>query len=223
MTTVIDVTKKVETPKAALIYLHAEARKEDEEIAAAIYKIKINNDCKKNISELNKCSKEILAKTYAWLMKVKEDDEEILQMNKEGLKKMMIWRINQITAEQCKSCHKVVHMKREEEFLVSCWECGKGACKDCYTTDMGKNWKYLCTLCMDAIGNLRGFQALKPDIDLLKVKSKKKEKGKIRQPAEEEEVLLISDEEEQTGEKDDSWSAECATRSPKGSKHGELT
>ena len=82
----------METPKAALIYLHAEARKEDEEIAAAIYKVKINNDYKKNLSELHKCSKEILTKTYAWLMKVKEDDEEILQMNKEGLKKMIIWR-----------------------------------------------------------------------------------------------------------------------------------
>ena len=52
----------------------------------------------------------------------------------------------------------------------------EGACKDCYPTDlsMGKNWKYLCTCCMDTIGNLRGFKALKPDVDLLKVKTKRK-------------------------------------------------
>ena len=124
-------------------------------------------------------------------------------MNKEGLKKMMIWRIFQISAEQCKSCHKVVHLKREEEYLVSCWECGKGACKDCYPTDMGKNWKYLCTLCMDTIGNLRGFQALRPDVDLLKVKTKRKEKGSSPPPAE---VLLIdeADAEEPAGDIDDS-------------------
>ena len=201
MTNSIDVTKKVETPKAALVYLHAEAMKEDEEIAAAIYKVKINNDYKKNLSELHKCSKELLAKTYSWLMKVKEDHEEILLMKKEGLKKMMIWRIFQITAEQCGSCHQVVHLKREEEYLVSCWECGKGGCKDCYATAMGKNWKYLCTFCMDTIGNLRGFQALNADVDLLKVKPKRKEKKKDSNIAE---VMLVDDAEEPTGEKDDS-------------------
>ena len=174
MTNTIDITKKVETPKAALVHLHAEAMKEDEEIAAALYRVKINNDYKKNMTELHKCSKELLAKTYAWLMKVGEDHEEILQMNKEGLKKMMIWRIFQITAEQCRSCMKLVHLKRDDDYLVTCWECGKGACKDCYPTAMGKNWKYLCTFCMDTIGNLRGFKALKPDVDLLKVKTKRK-------------------------------------------------
>ena len=155
----VENAKKVETPKEALIHLHAEAVKEDQEIATILYRIKINSEYKVNIATLHKFSREQLTKTFAWLMKLKDDDETIVQMNKEGLKKMIIWRIFQITAEQCGSCLKIVHLKRDEEYLVTCWECGKGACKDCYPHDLsgGKNWRYLCTGCLNTIGDLRGF------------------------------------------------------------------
>ena len=57
---------------------------------------------------------------------------------------------------------------------------------------------------MATIGNLRGFQALKPDVDLLKVKAKRKEKkmGTSKPPAGEE--VPVVDDEEPTWEKDDS-------------------
>ena len=202
----IEVAMKVDTPKIALIHLHDEAKKEDQEMATVIYVLKINNDYKKNYSSLHKFSRELLAKTYAWLMKVGVDNEEIAQMNKEGLKKMMVWRISQITAEQCRSCHKVVHLQRKEEYLVTCWECGKGACKDCYPADLsgGKNWRYLCSCCLDTTENLRGFQALKPDADLYKVKPKKKPKQTDANNVEVEDDSPNDKEEDNPANNDDS-------------------
>ena len=208
--------KKIDTPKRALIYLHDEAKKEDEEIATIVYKVKVNNLYKENISSLHKCNREQLSKVYAWLMKIQVDDEDIVQMSKEGLKKMIIWRMFQITAEECRSCLKMVHLSREEEYLVTCWECGKGACKDCYPTDLagGKNWRYLCCGCLDTIGNLRGFQSLKADVDLLKVKAKKKAKKPEEDHPDDEE---IPEEEEDPSEKqDDSCVFTDGTEKPEG-------
>ena len=118
-------------------------------------------------------------KTYAWLMKTTIDDDKVIQMNLQGIKKMILYRINQITADLCRSCNKVVHYRREEDYAVTCWECGRGACPDCYPSpiSVGKNWRFLCHHCQDTIGKLRGFEALQ-DKDFLKVKkSKKANKG----------------------------------------------
>ena len=207
----IEIAIKVDTPKRALIYLHDEAKKEDQEIATIIYAVKIDNDLKKNYSSLHKYSRELLAKTYAWLMKVEVDNEEIVQMNKEGLKKMMVWRIFQITAEQCRTCHKVVHLQRKEEYLVTCWECGKGACKDCYPSDIsgGKNWRYLCSGCLDIIGNLRGFQALKSEVDLYKVKPKKRPKKTVEIQVEDEENPPNDKDEETPADNNDPGDDSC--------------
>ena len=88
---------------------------------------------------------------------------------------MILYRINQITADLCRSCNKVVHYRREVEYAVTCWECGRGACPDCYPLNIsvGKNWRFLCHHCLDVIGKLRGFEALQ-ETDFLKVKRPKK-------------------------------------------------
>ena len=171
----IQVIKEVDTPKKALIFLHDEAKKEDEELAAIIFSIKINNNYKQNYAALSKPTKASLIKTYAWLMKTNVDDDKVVQMNLQGIKKMILYRINQITADLCRGCNKVVHYRREEDYAVTCWECGRGACPDCYPSliSVGKNWRFLCHHCLDTIGKLRGFEALQ-DTDFLKVKKSKK-------------------------------------------------
>ena len=152
----VEDAKTVNTPKKALIYLENEAKKYDVKMAVVIFKSKINNSYKQNFAGLSQFDRDLLTKTYAWLMKIAIDDEDILKLNKEGLKKMILYRIAQITTDICRSCTKMVHYSREEEYLVSCWECGRGACNECYPCDIsgGKSWRYLCEPCIDTIGKL---------------------------------------------------------------------
>ena len=109
----IQVTKEVDTPKKALIFLHNEAKKEeDEELAAIIFSIKINNSYKQNYAALSKPTQASLIKTYAWLMKTNTNDDKVVKLNLQGIKNMILYRINQITADLCRSCNKVVHYRR---------------------------------------------------------------------------------------------------------------
>ena len=155
-------------------------------------------------------------------MKVSIDDEKIVQMNLQGLKKMILYRIKQITADICRSCNKVVHYQREIEYNVSCWECGRGACPDCYPTNIsgGKNWRFLCQHCLEVIGNLRGFKALQ-ETDLLKVKKPKKTPKVAEEPTkdddekneEDTEAASLEDEGENESQNDScAFTADVATQ-----------
>ena len=117
---------------------------------------------------------------------------------------MILYRIKQITADLCRTCNKIVHYQRMVDYVVVCWECGRGACPDCYPSNIsaGKNWRYLCEHCLDVIGKLRGFNALQ-ETDLLKPKKGKKSNKETKEPANEDTNEHIEVNEDEDTEKEE--------------------
>ena len=93
------------------------------------------------------------------------------------------------------------------DYAVVCWECGRGACPDCYPSNISacKNLRYLCEHCLDVIGKLRGFDALK-ETDLLKPKKGKKVTKENQEPdkeADEDEEIEVDEIEDQEKSNED--------------------
>ena len=135
------------TIKERLVFLGEEAKNVDEEITLCIWKVKEDNSYDENIKGLNECSVPILQKTYAYLLKKEEKDVEVTRLKKTGLMIQVYRRLEQLMPEQCGSnCLQVYYYTREDEPMVRCRRCDKGACKDCHPHRDPK-WRFLCTGC----------------------------------------------------------------------------
>ena len=110
-----------------------------DEIASCIGKVKAGDTHRNSIKNLHTVKKEILAKTYAFLLNKKEDEEKVLKLTKEGLEVMILHRLKQLMPDVCAKCNKEHLTTREETPLVTCQMCGTGACKECFTIEESMN------------------------------------------------------------------------------------
>ena len=141
------ISFKMTTVKERLVFLGEEAKEVDEEIALCIFKVKEDNSYDDNLRGLNECSVPILQKTYAYLYNKEMKDVEVTRLKKTGLMIQVYKRLEQLMPEQCGSnCQKTYFYLREEEAMVRCRRCGKGACKDCHP-QRNLQWRFLCSGC----------------------------------------------------------------------------
>ena len=168
-----------------------------DEVGKTILMVKPGDSIKEVIKNLTSASSQALAKTYAHLTNLKEDEEDVTKFLKEGLVEMIFYRLKQLMPAGCKKCNKVQVIGREEVPKVTCRMCGIGACKDCYPVEeaMGK-WSYLCGSCDKEVSKMMGEDSLKPS--LFSAAYRKKKSGKEKAPIEDGDT-----EEEKEEEKDE--------------------
>ena len=148
-----------------------------DEVGKTILMVKPGDSIKEVNKNLTSASSQALAKTYAHLTNLKEDEEDVTKFLKEGLVEMIFYRLKQLMPVGCKKCNNVYANSREEVPQVSCRMCGIGACKDCYPVEeaMGK-WSFLCGDCDNSVSKMMGEDALKPS--LFSASFRKKKSGK---------------------------------------------
>ena len=168
-----------------------------DEVGKTILMVKPGDSIKEVNKNLTSASSQALAKTYAHLTNLKEDEEDVTKFLKEGLVEMIFFRLKQLMPAGCKKCNQVHVIGREEVPKVTCRMCGIGACKDCYPVEeaMGK-WSYLCGSCDKEVSKMMGEDALKPS--LFSAVYRKKKSGKDKTTIEDGDT-----EEEKEEEKDD--------------------
>ena len=168
-----------------------------DDVGKTILMVKPGDSIKEVNKNLTSASSQALARTYAHLTNLKEDEEDVTKFLKEGLVEMIFYRLKQLMPAGCKKCNKVHVIGREEVPKVTCRMCGIGACKDCYPVEeaMGK-WSYLCGTCDKDVSKMMGEDALKPS--LFSAVYRKKKSGKEKTPIEDGDT-----EEEKEEEKDD--------------------
>ena len=168
-----------------------------DQVGKTILMVKPGDSIKEVNKNLTSASSQALAKTYAHLTNLKEDEEDVTKFLKEGLVEMIFYRLKQLMPAGCKKCNKVHVIGREEVPKVTCRMCGIGACKDCYPVEeaMGK-WSFLCGNCDKEVSKMMGEDALKPS--LFSAVYRKKKSGKEKTPIEDGGA-----EEEKEEEKDD--------------------
>ena len=105
-----------------------------------------------------------LAGTYAYLMNQKETDKEVSRLNVEGLRLMILHRLNTLMPQGCKKCRKDHYLMVSEKPGVTCLRCDQPACKDCYTDYPGiDTWEYVCSPCKKVVKSDLGEGRLEPE------------------------------------------------------------
>ena len=180
-----------------------------DDVGKTILMVKPGDSIKEVNKNLTGASSQALARTYAHLTNLKEDEEDVTKFLKEGLVEMIFYRLKQLMPIGCKKCNKVHANGREEVPKVTCRMCGIGACKDCYPVEeaMGK-WCFLCGECDKSVSKMMGEDALKPGLFSAAYRKKKSGKEKATNVVESEdgEIEDEKDEEEEENverEKDD--------------------
>ena len=182
-----------------------------DDVANCIGKVKAGDTHKNSIKNLHGAKKDVLAKTYAFLLNKKDDDEHVKKLTTDGLEIMIMFRLKQLMPDVCAKCNEEHLSTKEETPLVTCRMCGTGACKECFTIEEGMNkWFYLCKVCDEFVVQQRGEEAL--DKTHLNQKLKKKADG-AKKPDEaagksdkEEDVIVLDkddDKEEEEAEEED--------------------
>lgn len=177
-----------------------------DDVGKTILMVKPGDSIKEVNKNLTSASSQALARTYAHLTNLKEDEEDVTKFLKEGLVEMIFYRLKQLMPAGCKKCNKVHVNGREEVPQVTCRMCGIGACKDCYPVEeaMGK-WSFLCGECDKSVSKMMGEDALKPGLFSAAYKKKKSGKERATPTVENEdgEIEEENDEEkEENGEKE---------------------
>ena len=106
-----------------------------DEVATTILLVKPGDSIKEVMKNLTTASSEVLSRTYAFLMNLKEDDDDVNKFVKDGLVQMIFYRLKQLMPIGCKKCNKVYKNERTEVPRVSCRVCGVGACRECYPAE----------------------------------------------------------------------------------------
>ena len=164
------------TPEQMLVFLRQEARPDDD-IEETIFKVKMTQTWTESYKSLNEQSRDKLAKTYAHLMNLEDtSSEEVAKLNKDGLRVMVLHRLQELMPEQCQTCTKTHSYHRTETPMVCCVRCNRGACKDCYQSNpgAGRSFHYLCTNCEKFVSSNIGEKALNANHLLRKPKVAKK-------------------------------------------------
>ena len=201
----IGMTRALQVPKTKeemLVYLRHFAK--DEEVKAALFKVKMGKDWELNKKGLQGVSRQVMANTYAYLKNIKVDDEAINKLNVAGLRIMLWQRLQELMPELCRTCNNTYFFERTEVPMVKCSMCNKGACRECFTTDIsqGKSIHYLCYGCTKIVTQNVGENALDPKLHILqKRKVKVNEVIETNEEAEESCVFIQDVEDDDDEEK----------------------
>ena len=169
-------TKMPTTPEEMLVYLRHHAKGE-EDIEKTVFKVKMNQTWDESYKALNEQSREKLAKTFAYLKNLEDaKEEEVAKLSKDGLRVMVLPRLQELMPELCQPCHKTHFYERTETPMVCCVRCNKGACRDCYQSNpgAGRSFYYLCSTCEKFVSTNIGDKALTSNHLLKKPKVSKK-------------------------------------------------
>ena len=77
-----------------------------------------------------------MAKTYAYLKDTKVDDDAITKLNVAVLRIMLLHRLLKLMPEACRTCNETSFFERTQVPMVRCSRCSKGACGECYPSDV---------------------------------------------------------------------------------------
>ena len=195
----IGTTRALQVPKTQeemLVYLRHFAK--DEEVKAALFKVKMGKDWELNRKGLQGVSRQVMANTYAYLKNIKVDDEAINKLNVAGLRIMLWQRLQELMPELCRTCNNTYFFERTEVPMVRCSRCNKGACRECFPVDIsqGKSIHYLCYGCTNIVTQNVGEKALDPKLHILQ-----KRKVKVNEVIEtneeaEESCIFVQDAED---------------------------
>ena len=199
-----------------------------DDIASCIGKVKAGDSHKNSIKNLHTAKKEILIKTYAFLINKKEDDDKVIKLTKEGLEVMIMYRLKQLMPDVCAKCNKEHLTTREETPMVTCRMCGTGACNECFTIEEGMNkWFHLCKVCDEFIQQQRGEEALekshlnqklKKKTDSGKKTDENKKTEKAADKKENEDVVKIKDDSDDSTDEEDEEEGEEGEEDEEGFK-----
>ena len=201
----LTIDEKTDDKVLAMLATEASTLKLDD-VGKTILVVKPGDPIKEVIKNLTTVSSQALARTYAHLTNLKEDEEDVTKFLKEGLVEMILYRLKQLMPVGCKKCNNVYVNGREEVPQVTCRMCGIGACKDCYPVEeaMGK-WFFLCGECDKSVSKMMGEEALKPALFSAAYRKKKsgREKTTAIAPREDGEIDEEMDKEkEENGEEE---------------------
>ena len=176
-----------------------------DDVANTITLVKVGETDKESVKRLKAAYVKPLTRTYAFLMNLKEDDEEVTKFTRPGLAEMIFYRLKQLMPKGCKTCNTVQINQRDEVLLIKCKLCGCGACKDCFPSEeRSSKWSFLCGSCDEQIANMMGEKTLDKSHFRLK---KKQEKAEERENSDErmdnEEDANIEEDAEDGGEGDE--------------------
>ena len=168
------------------------------DIADVILKVKAEKEHVDNLKGLKKAKQADLASTFAYLMNKMKNDEEVSSLTVDGLRLMILHRLNVLMPKECEKCLKDHTQDREETPKVVCLRCDHQACPDCFPESMGHDsWVYVCRPCKKVVKGDLGLNRLEEKHFLKSAKSKKKEVITL------EESEGECDEEEEDEEEDD--------------------
>ena len=150
-----------------------------DDVGTTIYLVKPGMSEKETIKRLKKANAKPLSRTFAFLMNLKEDDEEVTKFTMAGCAEMIFYRLQQLMPSCCKFCNKTQTNKRDEKPQVTCKLCGIGACKDCFSPEeRTSKWAFLCGGCDKQITGMMGAEALdKSHFRVIKKKKQDKTDG----------------------------------------------
>ena len=162
------VLKEPKSQEEMIVYLRHHAN--DEEVKAALFKVKMGVVWETNYKALQGVNRQVMAKTYAYLKDTKVDDDAITKLNVAGLRIMLLHRLLELMPELCRTCNKTSFFERTQVPMVRCSRCNKGACGECYPSDISqcKSIHYLCHGCTKIVTESVGEKALDPKLHLLK-------------------------------------------------------
>ena len=168
--------------------------KEDgkQEIAGIILKVKAEKEPDDNLKGLKNAKKTELASTYAYLLNKEEKDKEVSSLNVDGLRLMILHRLNTLMPKECEKCLKDHTPDREDIPKVICIRCDHKACPECFSEPMD-GWVYVCQPCKKVVKDDLGVNRLEEKHFLKSSRPKKKglitleEDGENEDDGEEEE------------------------------------
>ena len=199
------VLKGPKSQEEMIVYLRHFA--EDEEVKAALFKVKMGVTWESNYKGLQGVSRQVMAKTYAYLKDIKVEDEAITKLNVAGLRIMLLHRLLELMPELCRTCNKTYFFERTKVPMVRCSRCNKGACGECYPADISqcKSIHYLCHGCTKIVTESIGEKALDPKLHLLQTTKKKVKVIDIEEPKEDadESCVFLVDAEDGEEEKEE--------------------
>ena len=175
-----------------------------DDVSSTIMLVKPGETEKETIKRIKKALVKPLTRTYAFLMNLKEDDDEVTKFTQSGLAEMIFYRLKQLMPKGCKTCNIPYVNGRTEVPLISCKLCGTGACKDCFPPEeRSSKWSFLCVTCDKQIENMMGEAVLdKSHFRVRKKQDKADGANKEKEDENEEEVEGTNVEEKENEEEE---------------------
>ena len=171
-----------------------------QEIAEVILKVKAEKETEENLKGLKNAKKAELVSTYAYLIDKEEKDKEVSSLTVDGLKSMILHRLNTLMPKECEKCRKDHTQDREEIPKVTCLRCDHQACPECFS-EPKDGWVYVCQPCKKVVKDDLGLNRLGEKHLLKSARSKKKT-----------ELLTLDEKNDEEEEEEDDDTSDEATQ-----------